>query len=138
MTSADTPYPSRARILIVEDEPRIAAFLSRGLASEGAETEVATTGHEALTRVADFDPSLVLLDLALPGMDGLEVLRRLVEQRPQLPVVVLSARRDLPTRLAGLRAGARDYLTKPFSLSASGSSCAPPTVTPPRSSRPVP
>ena len=106
----------RARILIVEDEPRIAAFLSRGLTSEGAVTEVAGDGNEALARVADFDPTLVLLDLALPGIDGLEVLRRVAEQRPQLPVVVLSARRDLATRLAGLRAGARDYVTKPFSF----------------------
>lgn len=106
----------RARILIVEDEPRIATFLARGLASEGFDTQAAATGHEALAGVADFDPALLLLDLALPGMDGLEVLRRMAVQRPELPVVVLSARRDLPTRLAGLRAGARDYVTKPFSF----------------------
>ena len=116
MTTAESQVPVRARILIVEDEPRIAGFLARGLASEGFETQTASTGHEALTRVADFDPGLLLLDLALPGMDGLEVLRRLAAQRPELPVLVLSARRDLPTRLAGLRAGARDYVTKPFSF----------------------
>ena len=116
VTNLDHTTSGRARILIVEDEPRIAEFLSRGLASEGADTAVAATGHDALARVADFEPSLVLLDLALPGIDGLEVLRRLAEQRPGLPVVILSARRDLATRLAGLRAGARDYVTKPFSF----------------------
>jgi len=116
MPMTDTSPSDRARILIIEDEPRIAAFLSRGLNSEGALTEVATDGHEALARVADFEPSLVLLDLALPGIDGLEVLRRLANQRPALPVIILSARRDLATRLTGLRAGARDYVTKPFSF----------------------
>ncbi len=118
MTPDDAPRKrsSRARILIVEDEPRISLFLSKGLASEGFQTEVAETGDAALARLGDLDPAIVLLDLALPGMDGVEVLARIHSRRPELTVIVLSARRDLPTRLACLRAGARDYVTKPFSF----------------------
>jgi len=114
--AATTAAWSRVRILIVEDEPRIAGFLARGLTSEGADTTIARTGREAIDHLDDHDPALVLLDLSLPGTDGLEVLRHWTERRPEVPVLILSARRDLATRLAGLRAGARDYMTKPFSF----------------------
>lgn len=116
MNPTRRPAGTRIRILIVEDEPRIAGFLSRGLSSEGAETTVAHTGAEAIRLIGELDPSLVLLDLSLPGPDGLEVLRQWSARRPEVPVLILSARRDLATRLAGLRAGARDYMTKPFSF----------------------
>lgn len=116
MTTTTNAASTRARVLIVEDEPRIADFLARGLSSEGASTAVAGSAQEAFDRVADFDPSVVLLDLGLPGVDGFEVLQRLTVRRPDTPVLILSARRDLPSRLAALRAGARDYITKPFSF----------------------
>ena len=106
----------RARLLLIEDEPRITSFLLRGFASEGFEAESAADGLEALDTVVRFDPNLVILDLGLPGIDGLDLLRRLTEHRPEVPVLILSARRDLESRLAGLRGGARDYIVKPFSF----------------------
>jgi two-component system copper resistance phosphate regulon response regulator CusR len=116
ITLESTSTVTRKRILIVEDEPRIAGFLARGLTSEGAETTVARTGTEAIDHAHDLDANLVLLDLSLPGPDGLQVLRHWTEHRPEVPILILSASRDLATRLAGLRAGARDYVTKPFSF----------------------
>ena len=109
MTSVMNPTSTvtHVRILIVEDEPRIAGFLARGLTNEGADTTIARTGREAIDHLDDHDPALVLLDLSLPGTDGLEVLRHWTERRPEVPVLILSARRDLATRLAGLRAADR-------------------------------
>jgi DNA-binding response OmpR family regulator len=104
------------RILIVEDEARISAFLVRGLEAEGFAVDAAGDGATALKRVSTRRYDLVVLDLLLPRIDGLTVLREIGRQQPQLPVVILSARTDLPTKLRGFKLGASDYLAKPFSL----------------------
>src|SRR5690349_9711844 len=104
------------RVLIVEDESRIAHFLTRGLRGEGHEVEVVGNGDEALACARRFAPQAVVLDLMLPGRDGISVLRALRELDPGLPVVVLSARRDVSTKVAALRDGAADYMVKPFAL----------------------
>jgi DNA-binding response OmpR family regulator len=104
------------RILIVEDEARILAFLTRGLEAEGFGTDSATDGRAALRSLADTHYDLVVLDLLLPGIDGLTVLRELRRTRPELPVVILSARSDLRTKLRGFELGASDYVAKPFAL----------------------
>lgn len=101
-------------ILIVEDEERIASFVEKGLRANGFTTSVAVDGGQALAlqRTGDFD--LVILDLGLPGMDGLEVLTELRRRDTRLPVVVLTARDGAPDVVAGLDRGADDYVTKPF------------------------
>jgi DNA-binding response OmpR family regulator len=104
------------KILVVEDEVRISAFLVRGLEAEGFAVDAAGDGAGALRRLADGGYDLVVLDLLLPRIDGLTVLREIGRLRPDLPVVVLSARSDLPTKLRGFKLGASDYLAKPFSL----------------------
>ncbi len=104
------------RILVIEDEPRIRAFLARGLEAEGYAVDEAGDGQAALHREAVQPHDLVVLDLLLPGVDGLSVLHELQRRRPELPVVIVSARSDLPTKLRGFGLGARDYLTKPFSF----------------------
>ena len=103
-----------SRILIVEDEARIAAFVEKGLRANGFATEVAIDGEEALrrARIGRFD--LLILDLGLPDIDGFEVLRRLREWDRTLPVLILTARDTVRDTVAGLDAGADDYLTKPF------------------------
>ena len=93
------------RILVVEDEWRISAFLARALGAEGFAVEVASDGDHGARRALAGDYDLVILDLLLPGRSGLEVLRDLHRERPDLPVVVLSARRDLPTKLRGFELG---------------------------------
>jgi DNA-binding response OmpR family regulator len=104
------------RILVIEDEPRILAFLARGLEAEGFSVVGASDGAEGL-RIALAEPcDLVILDLLLPRLDGLSVLRELQRELPDLPVVIVSARSDLPTKLNGFGLGASDYLAKPFAL----------------------
>jgi len=102
------------RILIAEDEERIASFIEKGLRANGFTTSVATDGHEAiaLARSGEFD--LLILDLGLPGRDGTDVLRELREWDRRTPVVILTARDGLTDKVAGLEAGADDYVTKPF------------------------
>src|SRR5215207_5299877 len=104
------------RILVIEDEPRILSFLVRGLEAEGFTVESAMHGVAAVERARGMHPDLVVLDLLLPGVDGLSVLRELKQERPELPVVILSARGDLPTKLRGFELGASDYVAKPFAL----------------------
>jgi len=104
------------RILVIEDEPRIRAFLTRGLAAEGFDVEGSGDGESGLECSLRKSYDLVILDLLLPGLDGLSVLTELHRRRPGLPVLVLSARSDLPTKLRGFELGASDYLAKPFSL----------------------
>jgi DNA-binding response OmpR family regulator len=110
---------AEARILVVEDDPGIASGLERALTAEHYTVDVARTGAEAL-RLAMHDPScepdLVLLDLGLPDRDGLEVCRRILEARPSMPVIVLTARVQELDVVVGLDAGAVDYVTKPFRL----------------------
>jgi two-component system copper resistance phosphate regulon response regulator CusR len=104
------------RILIVEDEPRIRAFVARGLAAEGFAVDECGDGRSALERALHTPYDLVVLDLLLPQLDGLSCLRELQRLRPELSVLILSARTDLATKLRGFELGARDYLAKPFSL----------------------
>jgi two-component system, OmpR family, copper resistance phosphate regulon response regulator CusR len=104
------------RILVIEDEPRILAFLSRGLQAEGFLVDGAGDGRAGLARAVAGRYDLVVLDLLLPKLGGLEVLRQLQGKRPELPVVIVSARSDLPTKLRGFGLGASDYVAKPFSF----------------------
>jgi DNA-binding response OmpR family regulator len=102
------------RILIAEDEERLAAFLEKGLRASGYTTTVVGDGAAASAMARDEDFDLVVLDLGLPGKHGLEVLRDLRETGNRLPVIVLTARGDPDDRVAGLEAGADDYVGKPF------------------------
>ncbi|MFI7540809.1 response regulator transcription factor [Actinoplanes sp. NPDC049599] len=112
-----TGAPGRpARILVVDDEPSLAELLTMALSYEGWDVRSADNGAEALRVAGEFGPDAVLLDVMLPDFDGVEVLRRLRERLPGLPVLFLTARDSAEDRDAGLRAGADGYLTKPFSL----------------------
>ncbi len=102
---------------MVEDEAKIAAFVARGLEAHGFNVLVAGDGPSGLRLALDPEVDLVVLDLILPGLDGTEVLTRLREHRPQVPVIVLTAKDAVADRVANLNAGADDYLTKPFSFS---------------------
>ncbi len=102
-------------ILIVEDEAEIAGYLRRGLTFEGYTIELATDGRQALDIARERPPDLVVLDLMLPGIDGLEVARRL-RAASDVPIIMLTARDAVPDRVAGLEAGADDYLIKPFAF----------------------
>ena len=104
------------RILVIEDEPRILAFVSRGLEAEGFTVDAAGDGPNGLRHAVLGDYDLVVLDLLLPGLDGLAVLRGLQERRPDVPVVIVSARADLQTKLRGFGLGACDYISKPFAF----------------------
>lgn len=105
-----------ARILLVEDEPHLAVGIRFNLESEGYNVVHVETGEAALTALEDFSFELLVLDLMLPGIDGLEVCRRVRKDQPQLPILMLTARTEEADRVAGLATGADDYLTKPFSL----------------------
>ncbi len=104
------------RILVVEDEALIADFVERGLRAEGFVVTWTPDGEEGVRRALSGDADLVILDLMLPGLDGLTVLDAIRGSRPTLPVIILSARAEVPDRVAGLEAGATDYLVKPFSF----------------------
>jgi DNA-binding response OmpR family regulator len=104
------------KLLVVEDEARIASFLVRGLSDQGYEVECVETGAEALERGRDPGLNLLLLDLGLSDMDGLEVLRQLRGEGRRLPVIILTARGEVEDRVEGLNLGADDYLTKPFAF----------------------
>jgi len=103
-------------ILVIEDEPGIVDFLERGLRAQGFDVISATDGAAGASAALDHDVDLVVLDLMLPGRGGLEVLASLHDAKPGLPVIVLTALGEVEHRVAGLDAGAVDYLTKPFSL----------------------
>jgi two-component system, OmpR family, copper resistance phosphate regulon response regulator CusR len=104
------------RVLIAEDEPRLSSFLEKGLRANGYATTIVADGRSALAlgSIEDFD--LLILDLGLPGMDGLDVLRELRAAGRTLPVVILSARDDVSDKITGLEVGADDYITKPFAF----------------------
>ncbi|HWH35087.1 MAG TPA: response regulator transcription factor [Acidimicrobiales bacterium] len=102
------------RILIAEDEPRIASFLEKGLRANGFSTVVVDDGNEATSMARDGDFDLVVLDLGLPGRDGLDVLASIRRRGERLPVIILTARREVTSTVAGLDGGADDYVTKPF------------------------
>ena len=104
------------KLLVVEDEARIAAFLEKGLTQRGYAVEWASTGAEALRLGVETDVALMILDLKLPDLDGLEVLASLRERGVMVPVLILSARADVADRVRGLDLGADDYLAKPFAF----------------------
>lgn len=106
---------SPRRVLVVEDDPIIAQSVAARLRAEGFEVGIATTGPAGVEAALRHRPDLVVLDIMLPGFDGLEVCRRIQAQRP-VPVLMLTARDDENDLLIGLAVGADDYLTKPFSL----------------------
>ena len=104
------------RILVVDDEPAVRAALERALALERYEIDLAADGVEALDRIARSPPDAVVLDVAMPLMDGLEVCRRMRAAGDRTPVLMLTARDAVDDRVEGLDAGADDYLVKPFAL----------------------
>lgn len=106
---------NETRVLVVEDEPTIARAVADRLVAEGFAVEVAGDGPSAVERAHAFEPHLIVLDVMLPGFDGLEVCRRVQAERP-VPVLMLTARDDETDLLVGLGVGADDYVTKPFSM----------------------
>jgi two-component system OmpR family response regulator len=110
------PRPPEARLLVVDDEPNIVELLSTSLRYAGFEVRTACTGRDAVAVTAEFQPDLIVLDVMLPDMDGLEVLRLLREPATHIPVVLLTAKDATEDKIAGLSLGGDDYVTKPFSL----------------------
>jgi two-component system response regulator MprA len=106
---------SGERILVIEDEARIAQFIERGLIYEGYRVSLARDGQSGLALARDHPPDLVILDWMLPGIDGLEVCKRL-RAAGDVPILMLTAKDDIKDRVTGLDAGADDYLVKPFSV----------------------
>jgi two-component system, OmpR family, response regulator MprA len=104
------------RVLIVDDEPAVRAALDRALRLDAYDVELAGDGREALDRLAEARLDAIVLDVMMPGIDGLEVCRRLREAGDRTPVLMLTARDAVDDRVAGLDAGADDYLVKPFAL----------------------
>lgn len=109
------PAESGLRVLVVDDEPAIRRFLRTSLSAHGNEVFEAATGQAALSALAAHRPDLIILDLGLPDMDGIEVTRRLRE-RARIPIIILSVREQEKDKVAALDAGADDYLTKPFGI----------------------
>jgi DNA-binding response OmpR family regulator len=106
---------SRGSVLVVDDEPTIAEVVARYLERAGYSTRIAPDGMRAIDAAAEQRPDLVVLDLMLPGIDGLEVMRRLRERDRGTPVILLTAKGEESDRVIGLRLGADDYVVKPFS-----------------------
>jgi len=107
---------SRGRVLVVDDEPTIAEIVARYLQRAHFDTRIAADGHAALARASTWHPDLVVLDLMLPGLDGLEVMRQLRELGgPRVSIILLTAKGEEADRIDGLRLGADDYVVKPFS-----------------------
>jgi DNA-binding response OmpR family regulator len=104
------------RILLIDDEHRILNFVSRALRAEGFDVETAPSGEAGIRAALESDFDLIVLDLLMPEVDGLTVLRRVLQHRPGQPVLVLSALGDTPSKVEALELGAEDYLVKPFSL----------------------
>jgi two-component system response regulator MprA len=107
---------SPMKILVVDDERAVRDSLRRALELEGYEIDLAADGREALARLEQSQPDILILDVLMPGVDGLEVCRRLRRAGNRLPVLMLTARDAVENRVAGLDAGADDYVTKPFAL----------------------
>jgi len=107
---------NQPRILVVDDEPEVLSLMRRGLTVAGYSVETAESGEEALDFAVVRSLDAVILDVRLPGMDGIEVCRRLRAGDAGLPIMMLTARGRVPDRVAGLDAGADDYLVKPFSI----------------------
>ncbi len=104
------------KLLVVEDDPAIVAFLVPALERESFEVQVIHDGATALDRIARTPPDLVLLDLLLPGVNGLDVCRAIREHKPYIPIIMLTALSEEVDKVVGLELGADDYITKPFSV----------------------
>ena len=111
-----TATAAKRRVLVVDDEENVTHLVSSALRFDGFETVTADNGQSALAAVAEADPDLVVLDVMMPGMDGLGVLQNLRAAGSQVPVIFLTARDTANDRIGGLRAGADDYVVKPFSV----------------------
>ena len=103
-------------MLVIDDDPKILSLMRRGLSFAGYAVDTAADGEEALALARDNPPQLVVLDVMMPGLDGIEVCRRLRAGEPELPILMLTAKDRVPDRVAGLDAGADDYLVKPFAF----------------------
>jgi two-component system OmpR family response regulator len=114
--AADKPAELPVRVLVVDDEPSLAELLSSVLRYEGWEVQTAADGLSAVRVAREFKPHAVVLDVMLPDLDGLEVLRRLRHDQPRVCVLFLTARDAVEDRVAGITAGGDDYVTKPFSI----------------------
>ncbi len=106
----------RSTILIVDDDEKIVSMLRRGLAFEGYEVQTASNGAEGLSKLMDKEPDIVVLDVMMPQIDGFEVCRRSREAGSKVPVLMLTAKDEVQSRVTGLDTGADDYLVKPFAL----------------------
>ncbi len=104
------------KVLLIEDEQKISRYVTKALTAEGHEVEAITRGDEGLTAATTRPFDIVLLDLALPGCDGLDILKAIRQKSIATPVIILTARGELPDRVHGLDLGADDYLPKPFAL----------------------
>ncbi|MEA5537153.1 response regulator transcription factor [Crocosphaera sp. XPORK-15E] len=107
---------SNAHILVVEDEAKLAQFIELELKYEGYQITVVNDGLSGLTTAREINPDLILLDWMLPGISGLEICKRLRQTGSKVPIVLVTAKDDISDRVAGLDAGADDYIVKPFSL----------------------
>lgn len=108
------------KILVVEDEPKVAGALKEGLEAEGYDTTVAQTGEEGFFHASSHAFDLIILDIMLPGRDGIEILQTLRRQGTRIPVLLLTAKDGIEDRVLGLDAGADDYLVKPFAFAELG------------------
>jgi len=113
---ATTGQAAKRRVLVVDDEENVTHLVSSALRFDGFETVTADNGDDALGKVAQYDPDLIVLDVMMPGRDGLGVLQALRASGSQVPVIFLTARDTASDRVGGLRAGADDYVVKPFSI----------------------
>ncbi len=104
------------RVLVIEDEKKVARFIKKGLEEEGYAVDLASDGEEGLARVLDPVHDLIILDIALPKIDGLQVLKKLRERKVPTPVLLLTVRAAIEDKVLGLDSGADDYLTKPFAF----------------------
>ena len=110
------PDGTPIRVLTVDDEPSLIELLSMAMRYEGWDVTTASTGTEAVQAARDVRPDAIVLDMMLPDFDGLEVMRRIRTEQPDVPVIFLTAKDGVNDRVAGLTAGGDDYVTKPFSL----------------------
>lgn len=115
MARVSNGNPSKPRILVIEDDPPIRRFLNTTLTTQDYELIEATTGKEGLSLAASHVPDVILLDLGLPDIDGLEIIRK-IREWSATPIIIISARGQERDKVAGLDAGADDYLTKPFGV----------------------
>jgi two-component system response regulator QseB len=117
MLMMNNETPAGATVLLVEDDPKIASFIRKGLRHEGFREEWVSSGEEALLRLQEGGVNILVLDLGLPEIDGLDVLRQVRNRGMDIPVIVVTGRTDPRDRTAALSLGVNAYLTKPFAWS---------------------